>query len=64
MEDETEEGVAEVSEDDLLLEEVCWVFEQGGRGKTVLRICKYDGREVGGANAVEMRCVEVRSFVS
>lgn len=50
MEDREKEGVAEVSEGELLLEIVRRVFEKKGRIEALLRVCEYEKREAGGAS--------------
>lgn len=59
MEDKAEEGVFQVSEGELLPENVCCLFEEESRREAVLGVCEYDGEEAGRANRlVEKGCVE------
>lgn len=65
MGDGEKEGDVEVSESELLPEELCRYLEKESRRKAVLKVCEYKGEEAGGADPlVEKRCVEVRTVFS
>lgn len=49
MRDGTEEGIVQVNEDDLLLENVCWVSEKKGKKKAVIGVYEYEEEEAIGA---------------
>lgn len=47
-----EEGVAEVREDELLLDDVCWLSGKDGTKKAVLGVCENKGKEANRAGSL------------
>lgn len=49
-----------MSESELLLEDVSWVYEKNGKREAVLAVSKNESRKAGGADLlVGERCVEI-----
>lgn len=46
------EGVAGVSEDELLLGDICWIFEEESRREAVLGVCEDEEEEADGADSL------------
>lgn len=64
MKDGVEEVVPEVSEAELLLENVCEVFEKDGRRETKFGVCVDKKKEAGGAHMLTGEgCVRVGSWL-
>lgn len=61
--DGVKEGVFAVSTNGLLLEDVCWIFEEEDRREAVLGVCGGKGSEACRADVlVEKRCVTVETL--
>lgn len=59
-----EEGVVDASKGNLLLDEVCGVFEEERRKETMSRVSKDERRAAGEVDlSVESECVEVEALV-
>lgn len=62
MGDGREEGVVEVSEGEVIFEDVSRVPEKEGRREVALRFCEYEERGASGADfLVEKRCMWVEA---
>lgn len=58
------EGASEMSEDELLLEDVYWVGEEEDRREAVFKVYEDKGRNAGGAYLlVEKRCRKVHALI-
>lgn len=65
VEDGVEEGVFEVSDGALLLEDVCEVFGKEDRKEAVLVVCEDKRGEAGGTDSlVEKRWVQFKTLIS
>lgn len=63
LRDGTGEGIFEVRKSKLLLRNVCWVFEEEGRGEVVLEVFEYEEAGADGVVLlVEKRWVEVEAL--
>lgn len=61
--DGVDEGAVEVSEGELLLEDLCWVFEEESRRKAVSGVSEHEVGKVGEVDSlVEEGCVEVEAL--
>lgn len=63
MRDGVEEGVVQVRENELLLEDGCGVPKKGGRTETASEVCEHEGGEAIGADSlIEKGFMEVKAL--